>query len=391
MDWLVAGRFQVHYKIGSGTYGEIYLGRDTETSREVALKFERAPSPNPQLHLESQAYARLAEGVGIPAVSWVGFERGFAILVIEMLGQSLEDLLVSRRRPFSLKTVLMIADQCLARIEFIHRRFLIHRDIKPTNMLLGTARNLSVLYFIDFGLSKFYRDCETLVHIPRRHHKEFVGTARYVSVNVMNGVEPSRRDDLISLGYVWVYLFKGALPWQNLELAEGESRLEVIRECKQATTCDQLCSGMPPEFIRYFEIVNGLEFDQEPPYAELRALIRDCFVRSNFAYDGQWDWMAPVGADVFRRPARLALTAAAILNPRTFKSSVGIVNPDAPEGDEQGLGRGKKPPLIPGKRRAGTGKALSVICVPTLARPSPLISGRRRSLELCAVTGAAGH
>jgi serine/threonine protein kinase len=139
----------------------------------------------------------------------------------------------------------MIADQCLARIEFIHRRFFLHREITPTNMLLGTARKRSVLYFIDFGLSKFYRDCDTLAHIPPGRYPKFVGTARYVSANVMNGIEPSRRDDVISLGYVWVYLFKGALPWQSLELAEGENTLRVICERKHSINPDQLCSGMP--------------------------------------------------------------------------------------------------------------------------------------------------
>jgi hypothetical protein len=203
----------------------------------------------------------------------------------------------------------------------------------------------------------------------------------------MNGVEPSRRDDLISLGYVWVYLFKGALPWQNLELAEGESRLQAIRECKEATTCDQLCSGMPPEFIRYFEIINGLNFDQEPPYAELRSLFRDCFIQSNFSYDGQWDWMAPVGGEASRRPARLTLTSAALLKPRQYRSAPGIVGACSPAGEEQAPGRGKRPPLMPGKRHIGTGQRLSLICVPTVASSGHQLSGRRRSLDSCSAQG----
>jgi serine/threonine protein kinase len=390
MDWLIAGRFRVLHKIGSGTYGEIYLGFDNETSREVALKFERAPSPRPQLHIESQAYARLAEGVGIPTVSWIGLERGFTILVIEKLGQSLEDLLVLRRRPFSLKTTLMIADQCLERIEFIHRRFLVHRDIKPTNMLIGTARNLSVVYFIDFGLSKYYRDRETLVHIPMTRSKNFVGTARYVSANVMNGFEPSRRDDLIALGYVWVYLFKGALPWQSLELAEGEDRLAAIAECKQSLPFDELCSGMPPEFLLFFETVSRLQFEDEPPYAELRMQFRERFMASNFSYDGNWDWMAGANAEAGMRPTRLSLTATPLLNPKQHKSTTGVVprlkrcTPSvAPETEDPTATRGSKPPLIPGARRTLGPRSPNVICVPAVGRTGLLLAGgRRRSLDL---------
>jgi casein kinase 1 len=356
MDCLVARRFQLHYKIGSGSHGQIYLGLDTETNREVALKFERTPSPAPQLHIESQAYSQLLEGVGIPTITWLGRERDYIILVIERLGQSLEDLLTSCRRPFSLKTILMIADQCLTRIEFIHRRLLIHRDIKPSNILIGTAHNLSLLYFIDFGLSKFYRDRGTLLHIPMTHHTDFVGTARFMSVNVMEGSEPSRRDDLISLGYVWVYLFKGALPWQTLELAEGEDRLAAICEKKKKVSLAELCEGMPIEFVRFFETVGRLEFESEPPYAQLRKLFRDLFIRSKFVYDGQWDWTRAAGSEA-TRPTRLSLSLGTQL-------------------EEQHGNRGRR--LTAGSRRiVGVGgKGTGMICVPDIVKTSRVGGGR---------------
>jgi serine/threonine protein kinase len=195
MDWLIAGRFRVCYLIGSGTYGEVYLGVDTKSGREVALKFERAPSPTPQLHNEFHAYTQLADSVGIPSLHWIGYERSFVILVIEHLGRSLEDILIAQRRPFSLKALLMITDQCLRRVEFIHRKLLLHRDIKPTNLLMGFGDRQFTLYFIDFGLSRFYRDPDTLTHIPMVQHSSIVGTPYYASLNVMR--DWSRRGEMI--------------------------------------------------------------------------------------------------------------------------------------------------------------------------------------------------
>jgi serine/threonine protein kinase len=291
MDWVVAGRFEIKYKLGSGTYGEIYLGNDLETSREVALKFERAPSQNPQLHIESQAYTHLAGGIGIPGVIWIGFERSYAILVIERLGRSLEDLLHVRRRPFSLKTTLMIVDQSLRRIEFVHRKGIVHRDIKPSNMLMDVDQRC--LYFIDFGLSKAFIDADTGQHIPAQRYPDMIGTPRFASHHAMRGFEPSRRDDLISLGYVWVYLFKGALPWQSVVQGVGEGEIAQIRHIKTGTSPEDLCSGMPTEFRQYFEALMRLHFQDEPPYAALRESFRDLFVQRGYCYDCRFDWMQP--------------------------------------------------------------------------------------------------
>jgi casein kinase 1 len=183
--------------------------------------------------------------VGIPNVHWFGLEGDYNCMVMELLGQSLEDLFTSCSRRFSLKTVLMLADQMLSRIEYLHNNNFIHRDIKPDNFLIGNGKKKNVLYMIDFGLSKRFREPKTGEHIPYRDGKSLTGTARYASVNTHVGVEQSRRDDLESIGYLLVYFLRGTLPWQGLNARTKDQKYEKIKEKKMNTTVEALTQGLP--------------------------------------------------------------------------------------------------------------------------------------------------
>lgn len=169
-------------------------------------------------------------------------------MVIDLLGPSMEDLFNFCGRKFSLKTVLMLADQMISRIEFTHAKNFIHRDIKPDNFLMGTGKKGHHVYLIDFGLAKKYRDHKTHVHIQYKDNKNLTGTARYASINTHLGIEQSRRDDLESLGYVLMYFNKGSLPWQGLKAGTKIQKYERISEKKMSTPVEVLCKGFPSKY-----------------------------------------------------------------------------------------------------------------------------------------------
>jgi casein kinase 1 len=134
-------------------------------------------------------YKYLKGGEGIPKIFWVGVEGDYNVMVMELLGKSLEDLLNPHRRIFSIKTVLMLADAMISRVENFHFMHFLHRDIKPDNFLVGRGRRENQVYIIDFGLAKRFRDPKTKIHNPYRDDKSLTGTARYASINTHVGIE----------------------------------------------------------------------------------------------------------------------------------------------------------------------------------------------------------
>jgi serine/threonine protein kinase len=209
---------------------------------------ESVHSKHPQLLYETKLYKILHDGVGIPKVHWFGVEGDHSIMVMDLLGPSLEDLFNYCKRKFSLKTVLMLADQMIQRIEYIHSRLFIHRDIKPDNFLIGIGKRQHYVYIIDFGLAKRYRDPKSGEHIPYKDNKSLTGTARYASINTHLGIEQSRRDDLECLGYVLLYFMRGSLPWQGNRAKTKKEKYDSIKEKKTEISVEELCQEFPDEF-----------------------------------------------------------------------------------------------------------------------------------------------
>jgi casein kinase 1 len=299
MDRIIAGQFRLRRRIGAGSFGEIYSGENTRTHHRVAIKLESIRARVPQLSYEAKLYTIFSGGTGIPHIHWYGTEEGHNVMVIDLLGKSLEDLFVACHHRFSVKTVLMLADQMISCVEYIHNKNFIHRDIKPDNFVMGIGDNANQVFVIDFGLSKKYRDPHTHLHIPYMDGKSLTGTARYASVAALRGIEQSRRDDLESLGFVWMYLLKGTLPWMGLTGRDPKQKHERICDVKSRTSFEELCHNVPAEFVRYFQAVRNLRFTECPNYNELKQLFRDLFIREGYTYDYRYDWS--------REPARPAL------------------------------------------------------------------------------------
>ena len=227
----------------------------------------------------------------MPRVKWFGpHERDYNVLVMELLGPSLEDLFNFCGRKFSKKTVLMLADQMIARIEYVHNKNFIHRDMKPDNFLMGIGQHCNKVFIVDFGLAKKYRDSRTRAHIAYREDKSLTGTARYASINAHLGIEQSRRDDMESLGYVFMYFLRGSLPWQGLKAGNKKQKYDKISEKKMSTPVEALCKGFPAEFAMYLNYCRGLRFEEAPDYMYLRQLFRILCRTLNHSYDYIFDW-----------------------------------------------------------------------------------------------------
>jgi serine/threonine protein kinase len=286
----VGGRYRLGRKIGNGSFGEIYLGINIQTNEEVAIKLENVRSAHPQLLYESKLYRILQGGVGIPNIHWYGVEGEYNVMVLDLLGPSLEDLFSFCNRRFSLKTVLMLAEQMLSRVEYCHAKNFIHRDIKPDNFLIGLGKRANMVHVIDFGLAKKYRDPKSQQHIPYREGKSLTGTARYTSINTHMGIEQSRRDDIEGLGHVFMYFLKGELPWQGLRAHTKKEKYDKIMDRKVNTPIDVLCRGFAQEFSTYMSYARSLRFEDRPDYAYLKKLFKDLFFQESFQWDFIFDW-----------------------------------------------------------------------------------------------------
>jgi casein kinase 1 len=282
MEFRIAGKFRVGRKIGSGSFGEIYIATNIQTNEQVAVKMEKVSTNHPQLLYEARLYRVFQGDPGIPQIFWFGVEGTHNVMVMELLGQSLEELLQSNKGKLHLKTVLLLADQMIRRIEYIHHRSYLHRDIKPDNFLLGLGSKANTVYVIDFGLSKRYKDSRSNAHIAYRDGKSLTGTARYASLNTSLGIEQSRRDDIECLLNVFVYLLKGSLPWQGLPGNTKNEKYRNIMEKKMNTSPEILCSGLPAEFITFLNYTRALRFEDRPDYNYLRRILNEVYIRSGF-------------------------------------------------------------------------------------------------------------
>ena len=285
--FILNGIYRIIKMVGCGAFGEIHLAYDVNMKALRAIKFEMANHKNPQLKHEYSVLEQLNkhEGTvglkgndvftGVPKVYYFDrLEHKYNFMVMEFLGPSLGDLFQLKERNFGMETVLMLAIQILSRIEYIHEKGFLHRDIKPENFVIGLNEKSNLVYLIDYGLSKRYKDKNSGQHIPYRENKQLVGTVRYASVNAHLGIEQSRRDDLEGIGYVLVYFYLGRLPWQN-KTDKGKPLTQKITEKKLTTPPELLCKKMPREFSYYFHYCKNLKFEDRPDYNSLKSMFAD--------------------------------------------------------------------------------------------------------------------
>lgn len=287
---VVNSKYRVTRRIGAGSFGEVYEGIGSK-DKLVAIKFEDHQSNHPQLRHEYKVYRELINCHGFCSVLYFGSHDRWNVMVMDLMGPSLENMFTRCKRKFSLKTVLQIADQMLERIETMHGRLLIHRDIKPDNFVIGLHEKAHDLYCLDFGLSKRYRDPKNLLHIRYRSDKSLTGTPRYASINNHRGIELSRRDDVESIGYILIYFLKGSLPWQGLKAENTKKKYRLIFEKKQNITLVDLCEGLPFQFAEFLMYTRSLSFDQDPDTSKYRGIFRRLYEEKGYHKEPfEWDW-----------------------------------------------------------------------------------------------------
>lgn len=293
---LVLDRFTLGKPIGNGAFGQVFVGYDTKKgNREVAIKLEKSSCRHPQLRFEAKVYQELQGAAGVPRLMFYGQDGQYNVLVMQRLGHSLEHLFRYCGNKFSLKTVLLLADQMLRRLETLHDNRVIHRDLKPDNFVFGLERHSNDLYLIDFGLSKCYVHPDTLVHIPFQTGKSLIGTPRYASINNHRGFEQSRRDDLESLAYLLLYFLGGRLPWQATEKAKSVAKKEKvpfaqIGEWKERIAEVDICPGAPDELVLLLKYSQALGFYERPDYERIRQMLSSLFDAKGYTRDNVFDW-----------------------------------------------------------------------------------------------------
>lgn len=281
--------FRLGRKLGSGSFGKIYYAINSQNGQEVAVKLEEHSGRHPMLLYEAKLLKHLEGGQGVATLYYSGSEGGFNVMVMDLLGPSLEDLFSSCHRKFSVKTTIMLAEQMISRLEYLHSKDFIHRDLKPDNFTVGLGSTSSTVYLIDFGLAKRYCDSKGKHHqICQR--KSLTGTARYASINAHKGLEQSRRDDMEALGYILLYFCRGVLPWQGLQAETKEKKYRKIMEVKQATPLVTLCEGCPKPLATYVSYCRSLDFPERPDYTFFKRLFKDFMKDEGLQHDGMFEW-----------------------------------------------------------------------------------------------------
>ena len=279
----------IYKLLGKGGFGQIYLGRNHRTNTYVAIKVEEQSSRS-RLVYEYQLLKEISDGDGIRQVYKLHIGKKHNYLIMQLLGKSLDKLFVDMNKHFSIKTICMLAYQMIQRIEYVHSRGYIHRDIKPGNFLIGKNLDSKKLYIIDFGLSKKYIDKSTGKHIIYKEGKGLTGTARYVSLNTHYGIEQSRRDDIEGIAFNLIYFAKGKLPWQGVKTKNKKEKHKKIMELKEIYNPDKLCEGLPEEFPTLLKYSRKLDFEEKPDYKNIKYMFKQLIITNKQQIDWKFDW-----------------------------------------------------------------------------------------------------
>ena len=279
-------------QISKGNYSLIYSGINIETNESVAIKLEsrNIKEENQLLPNEIFYLYKLRHSPGIVRIITAGRTKKYNILIEPLLGSTLYSLYLDHNKNFTLKDICLISIQCITRLESVHNKGIIHCDIKPENFSIG-LKDKRIIYLIDFGLSKKYRSDRTKRHIQFNITKTMCGTARYASMNVLSGLQLSRRDDLESLSYMILYFLLKKLPWQGITAKNLEKRYKKIYDKKAELEKWDKFKELPTQIQNFVKYCRSLGFSQDPDYKLMKSYFYDLMNINNFYDDKNFSWI----------------------------------------------------------------------------------------------------
>jgi casein kinase 1 len=258
---MIANKYSVIEKISEGSFGTILKGKNERTGELVAIKIESKTTIMTTLKTEAKIYQYLGKQEGFPQLKWFGTNEKYNYLVIDLFGHSLTHIL--QNGAINCMNAIEFGIQIINRIETLHNKSLLHRDIKPDNFLFGLGNETNKLYLIDFGFCKRYE--YNGQHIQQKSISSIIGSLNFVSLNIHNGLEPSRRDDVESCLYIILYMFTGKLDWIKFDTSQ-EKMVKLKRELSNNQDI--------PFFIRILiEYIRLLGFDEVPNYKYMVSIL----------------------------------------------------------------------------------------------------------------------
>jgi serine/threonine protein kinase len=276
---IIHNKYIIEKTIGKGQFGVVYKGSHRKTREPIAIKMESIGSPIKLLKNETTIinYLSTHNVKNIPIIYWYGKYNDHICTIMPLYECSVSEYIkLKSLSPSKIYTIML---KTIEIIENVHDNYVIHRDIKPDNIMIRQGE----LFLIDFGFSTFYIN-EEKEHIPYNDKNvNMLGTPNYVSINIHHGIEATRRDDMISLGYMFLYLFYEKLPWENIMNVENPSDYTAIhiyhpknikrKELKSIEHIETLCAEIKPVLCHYIKYCYSLKYHEEPAYNIIKQLL----------------------------------------------------------------------------------------------------------------------